>query len=95
MKTNNTIASWIAHRVATRPSIAGGYTPDGAIRPATSSSKEKVMNNFVYASGALKKYLDARSRGAPEEELKKLQAADEADRANKPKARSRARAEWR
>jgi hypothetical protein len=34
----------------------------------------------VHATGALKKFLDARSQGASSEELKTLRAADEAAR---------------
>jgi hypothetical protein len=34
--------------------------------------------NVIHASGTLKKYLEARAKGSPPEELKLLQLADEA-----------------
>jgi hypothetical protein len=61
-------------------------------RPACSASsrvKGRSAMSLIYSSGALKTFLDARLRGAPEEQLKAL--ADEAVRANNQLQAQRAR----
>jgi hypothetical protein len=46
-----------------------------------------MFNRIIDPSPTLKAFLDARERGATEQELEKLKSADEAARAKRPKAR--------
>src|SRR3989442_1549013 len=77
-------------------------TPPGRGSPAGAAPSRQVGRRstmgIIHASGALKKFLKARSSGASDEELKALRSAAAAEAAhpnNQLRARSRARTEPR
>jgi hypothetical protein len=70
----------IAHRTQPTALIAAKTLRAGATTRPAPSKRGETLNIIYDASATLRKFLDARFRGASEEELKALQAADEAAR---------------
>ncbi|UFX41716.1 hypothetical protein HAP47_0020610 [Bradyrhizobium sp. 41S5] len=73
-----------------RPAIAGGLERVGVNSdPLIFSRKITMLNRIVDAPPALRRFLEARARGLPHEDLKKLSdlaLIEQAERAGKPPA---------